>query len=158
MKSTRRQHSYVQCLAGRLYHRPGCLKDNVRGERRRLSPAKLAVTTPHYDPRTQSLVSSPLSDVGEPQRNYVTQVLSEAFAADRLSVEELDDRLALMYQATTTQQLGQLLADPRDPVRSLAQPETASLVAQEFAVPEREAGEEIAPRDRRSDHLAMTCR
>ena len=93
--------------------------------------------------RTQPLVSPALSEVGESERNYVTKVLSEAFAADRISVEELDDRLALMYRATTAQQLGQLLADPRDPVRSLAQPGNASRIAQEFAVPARGVGAAI---------------
>lgn len=84
---------------------PGYLKDNVRGELKRLSRAKLSMTTPRYDPRTQPLVSSSLSAVGEPERNYIARVLSEAFAADRISIEELDDQLALLYQATT-QQLG----------------------------------------------------
>lgn len=101
------------------------------------------MTTPRYDARTQPLPSSSLSAVGEAERNYVAQVLSEAFAADRISVEELDDRLASMYRATNTQQLGQLLVDPRDPVRSLAQPENASRVAQEFAVPARGVGAAI---------------
>lgn len=105
--------------------------------------AKLSVTTPRYDSRTQPLASSSLSAVGEAERTYVAQVLSEAFAADRISVEELDDRLAMMYRAATTEQLGQLLADPRDPARSLAQPDTASRIAEEFAVPARGVGAAI---------------
>ena len=104
---------------------------------------RLFVTTPRYDSRTQPLPSSSLQEIGESERNYVAKVLSEAFAADRLTVDELDDRLASMYRATTKQELGQLLADPRDPVRSLSQPENSSRIAQEFAVPERGVGAAI---------------
>ncbi|MBL0173277.1 MAG: DUF1707 and DUF2154 domain-containing protein [Gemmatimonadaceae bacterium] len=101
------------------------------------------MTTPRYDARTQPLAPSSLTVVGEAERNYVAKVLSEAFAADRLTVEELDDRLTRLYQATNSQQLGPLLADPREPTRSLAQPESVSHIAHDFAVPERGVGAAI---------------
>lgn len=98
------------------------------------------MTTPQYDPRTQPLAPSPVTTVEDAQRTYVVQRLSEAFAADRLSMDELDARLGMVFRATTIQQLGQLLEDPANPGWSLEKPIPGARVAQEFAVPERGVG------------------
>jgi len=98
------------------------------------------VTTPQYDPRTQPLAPSPTAEAGEAQREYVVQRLSDAFAADRISVDELDARLGMVYRATSLQQLGQLLEDPSNPGWSLEKPLPGARVAQEFAVPDRGVG------------------
>jgi hypothetical protein len=101
------------------------------------------MATPHYDSRTQPLNPAPLAAVGEPQREYVARVLCEAFAADRLSVEQLDERLTSLYQATTAQQLGHLLADPHDAAGSLAHAPPPSRIARASAIPERGVGAAI---------------
>jgi len=101
------------------------------------------MTTPRYDPLTQPLPTAPHAEVSEPQREYVARILCEAFAADRLSVEALDARLTAMYKATTSEQLGQLLADPQRPAESLANAKGPSRIVHDFAVPERAVGAAI---------------
>lgn len=98
------------------------------------------MSTPLYDPRTQPPAPSALADVAEGQREYVVQRLSEAFAADRISVDELDARLGQVYRATSLQQLGQLLEDPSNPGWSLEKPLPTARVAREYAVPDRGFG------------------
>ncbi len=101
------------------------------------------MTTPRYDPQTQPLSAVTPGTITEAEREYVARILCEAFAADRLSVEELDFRLTAMYRATRAEQLGQLLADPQTPAGSLATAPTPSRLAQDFAVPERAVGAAI---------------
>lgn len=80
--------------------------------------------------------SAPLSDV---QRDYVVQVLSAAFATDRLSMEQLDERLSLVYGARSLGELEVLLADPAEPNRSLADATSVNRLAAEPVVPARGA-------------------
>jgi hypothetical protein len=101
------------------------------------------MTIPRYDPQPQPLSAVSLGAIAESEREYVARILCEAFAADRLSVDELDARLTAMYQATRAEQLGQLLADPQNPAGSLASVPTTSRVAQGFAVPDRAVGAAI---------------
>lgn len=51
-------------------------------------------------------------------RDQVVRYLSAAFAQDRLTLEELDTRLAAVYRAQTVAELGVLLVDPVQPTRS----------------------------------------
>jgi hypothetical protein len=69
------------------------------------------------------------------QRDFVVNLLAEAYAADRLSVEDLDARLALVYRAQSMAELEQSLRDPARPELSLA--DEYRLVANEAVVPER---------------------
>jgi hypothetical protein len=69
------------------------------------------MTAPQYTPAT-------LTDA---HRERIVQVLSAAFATDRLSMEQLDERLSGVYRAQTLSDLELLLSDPADPARSLAQ-------------------------------------
>ena len=108
------------------------------------------MTTPQYDPRTQPPVPSPLADPGESQRDYVVQRLSEAFAADRISVDELDARLGMVYRSTSLQQLGQLLEDPANPGWSLEKPLPTARVAEELQGGDR-------PRLKRMGYEPVTC-
>ncbi len=99
-----------------------------------------AVTTPPYDSRTQPLTAPLPSAVGEAQRAYVIKQLSEAFANDRLSMEQLDDRLARVYEATSVAALEQLLVDLDSPTTRADAPAGYMRVAQDFAIPERAVG------------------
>ncbi len=75
-----------------------------------------------------------LTDV---QRDYVVQVLSAAFATDRLSIEQLDERLSTVYRARSLGELEVLLADPTEPNRSLADEASVARVAADPVVPAR---------------------
>lgn len=108
-----------------------------------LRPDPLSVTTPRYSPLTSPVTPPAQTPVGERERSYVAHVLSEAYAADRLSMEELEHRLTMMYQMTSSKDLGQLLADPRNPSQSLAHAEPELRIASDFAVPERGVGAAI---------------
>ena len=77
--------------------------------------------------------------VSDVQRDYVVQVLSAAFATDRLSMEQLDERLSAVYRARSLGELEVLLADPAVPNRSLADAESVSRVAADLVVPARGA-------------------
>lgn len=76
-----------------------------------------------------------LSPVTDAQREQVVKLLSEAFAADRLPVEELDRRLALVYRAQQVHELDLLLVDPARPGVSLA--DEHRLVANDAVIPDR---------------------
>ncbi|WP_396199773.1 DUF1707 domain-containing protein [Gemmatimonas sp.] len=73
------------------------------------------------------------------QRDYVVQVLSAAFATDRLSMEQLDERLSAVYRARSLGELEVLLADPAEPTRSLADQTSVNRVAADPVVPARGA-------------------
>lgn len=77
--------------------------------------------------------------VSDVQRDYVVQVVSAAFATDRLSMEQLDERLSAVYRARSLGELEVLLADPAEPNRSLADAESVSRVAADLVVPARGA-------------------
>lgn len=68
-------------------------------------------------------------------RERVVDVLSVAFANDKLSMEQLDQRLAAVYAAQSLGELEMLLADPAQPARSLA--DAPTLTANVAAVPDR---------------------
>jgi hypothetical protein len=70
-------------------------------------------------------------------RDRVVQQLSAAFANDRLSVEQLDERLAAVNRAQTLAELESLLVDPADPGRVLAMDGMASRLAPAHIVPAR---------------------
>lgn len=70
-------------------------------------------------------------------RDRVVQLLSAAFANDRLSVEQLDERLSAVYRAQTPAELEWLLTDPADPNRSLAMDGVETRLASPHVVPER---------------------
>lgn len=57
--------------------------------------------------------------LAEAHRDRLVRLLSAAYANDLLSPEQLDQRLAAVYQARTVAELEQLLVDPSDPRRSL---------------------------------------
>jgi hypothetical protein len=73
--------------------------------------------------------------ITELHRDRVVKLLSEAFANDRLSVDELDRRLALVYRAQSLPELDVLLDDPLAPGMSLA--EQLRVVASDAVVPDR---------------------
>ena len=98
------------------------------------------VTTPPYDSRTQQLDASLPSVVSEAQRAFVIQRISEAFATDRLTVEQLDERLARVYEATSVAGLEQLLADLDAPAQFGAGQVGNKRIAHEFSVAERGVG------------------
>ncbi len=98
------------------------------------------MTTPPYDSRTQYLDASPPSVVTEAQRAFVIQRISEAFATDHLTVEQLDDRLSHVYQATSVSALEHLLADLDAPAQFGAGRPGAMRIAHEFSVPDRGVG------------------
>ena len=75
----------------------------------------------------------------EAQREYVVQVLSAAFATDRLSMEQLDERLSSIYRARALPDLEVLLADPAEPTRSLADEASITRLAADPVVPARGA-------------------
>lgn len=77
-----------------------------------------------------------LTDV---QRDYVVQVVSAAFATDRLTMEQLDERLAAVYRARSLGELEVLLADPAEPSRSLADQASISRVVADPVIPARGA-------------------
>ncbi len=79
-----------------------------------------------------SVPPAPIADI---HRDRVVKLLSEAFANDRLPVDELDRRLALVYRAQSVHELEVLLDDPTYPGVSLA--EYQRVVTAEAAVPER---------------------
>ena len=99
-----------------------------------------AMTTPRYDPNTQYLAPLGAAPVSEVERAFVIQKLADAFAADRLSMEELDARLTMVYQATHRAQLEALLLDPTAPNRTLEQTVRSARVAADYALPERGVG------------------
>jgi hypothetical protein len=68
-------------------------------------------------------------------RERVVDLLSVAFANHRLTIEQLDQRLAAVYAAPSLADLELLLADPAEPQRSLA--EAPTLTANAAVVPER---------------------
>ncbi len=78
-----------------------------------------------------------LAGVSDVQRDYVVQVLSAAFATDRLSMEQLDERLSAVYRARSLGDLEVLLADPADASRSLADAGSVGRVAADPVVPAR---------------------
>ncbi len=98
------------------------------------------MTTPRYDPNTQQLAPAESYGVTELQRAQVIQRLADAFAADRISMDELDARLTRLYQARTLAQLDELLEDPSSPGMSIERPAAAARPAQEFALPDRGVG------------------
>jgi hypothetical protein len=73
--------------------------------------------------------------VSDVHRERVVDVLSVAFANDRLTVEQLEQRLAAVYAAQSLAELEMLLADPAEPQRSLAAAPT--LTANAAVIPER---------------------
>lgn len=75
--------------------------------------------------------------VPDAHRERVVQLLSTAFANDRLTMEQLDDRLASVYRAQSIAELELLLVDPADPTRSLAMEAGATRVASPGVVPAR---------------------
>jgi hypothetical protein len=77
--------------------------------------------------------------VSDVQRDYVVQVLSAAFATDRLSMEQLDERLSSVYRARSLGDLEVLLADPAETTRSLADEASVNRVAADPVVPARGA-------------------
>lgn len=76
--------------------------------------------------------------VSDVQRDYVVQVLSAAFATDRLSMEQLDKRLSAVYRARSLGDLEVLLADPAETNRSLADEASVNRVVADPVVPEIE--------------------
>lgn len=68
------------------------------------------MTSPQYSP----------VGVAPAHRERVAHLLSVAFANDRISMEQLDERLALVYRVQSQSELEMLLADPADGSRSLA--------------------------------------
>lgn len=58
--------------------------------------------------------------VSEAHRERAVQLLSAAFADDKITVEQLEPRLAAVYRAQSLAELDQLMVDPSDPSRSLA--------------------------------------
>ena len=77
--------------------------------------------------------------VSDVQRDYVVQVLSAAFATDRLSMEQLDERLSAVYRARSLGDLEVLLADPAEANRSLADEGSVNRVVADPVVPARGA-------------------
>ena len=77
--------------------------------------------------------------VSDVQRDYVVQVLSAAFATDRLSMEQLDERLSAVYRARSLGDLEALLADPAEANRSLADEASVNRVVADPVVPARGA-------------------
>ncbi len=67
--------------------------------------------------------------VPEAHRERVVQLLSTAFANDRLTMDQLDERLASAYRAQSMAELELLLVDPTDPARSLAMEASATRIA-----------------------------
>lgn len=81
-----------------------------------------------------------MSAVSEAERAFVIQKLADAFAADRLSMEELDARLTRVYQTTERAQLEALLMDPATPGRTLERSVASARLAADYALPERGVG------------------
>ncbi len=81
-----------------------------------------------------------MSAVSEAERAFVIQKLADAFAADRLSMEELDARLTRVYQTTERAQLETLLMDPATPGRTLERSVASARLAADYALPERGVG------------------
>ena len=75
----------------------------------------------------------------EVQREYVVQVVSAAISTDRLSMEQLDERLSAVYRARSLGELEVLLADPAETNRSLADEASINRVAADPVVPARGA-------------------
>lgn len=70
-------------------------------------------------------------------RDRAVQLLSAAFANDRLSVEQLDERLAAVYRAQSLAELESLILDPVDAARPFAMEEENSRLAPPHVVPAR---------------------
>ena len=70
-------------------------------------------------------------------RDRVVQLLSAAFENDRISVEQLDERLAAVFRATSQNELEWLLADPNDPTRSLGMDGPETRIAPAHMIAER---------------------
>ncbi|HEY0930029.1 MAG TPA: DUF1707 domain-containing protein [Gemmatimonas sp.] len=70
-------------------------------------------------------------------RERVVQLLSVAFANDRISMDQLDERLAAVYRAQSLGELELLLVDPMNPAGSLAMESTVTRIASPAVVPER---------------------
>ena len=81
-----------------------------------------------------------MSAVSEAERAFVIQKLADAFAADRLSMEELDARLTRVYQTTERAQLEALLMDPATPGQTLERSVASARLAADYALPERGVG------------------
>lgn len=75
--------------------------------------------------------------VTEADRERAIELLSQAFASDRLEMDELDRRLAGVYRARNWADLDRLLVDPADPSHSLEPGNSAPRVARGDAVPSR---------------------
>jgi hypothetical protein len=84
-------------------------------------------------------MTSPYAPItlSDAHRERVVQLLSAAFANDRLSMEQLDERLSAVYRAQSQHELEMLLADPSDPARSLAMEGAPSRVASPAVVADR---------------------
>ncbi|MCA0377752.1 MAG: DUF1707 domain-containing protein [Gemmatimonadetes bacterium] len=86
------------------------------------------MTSPQYAPVA----------VSSSQRERVAHILSMAFANDRISLEQLDERLGMVYRAQSQAELEMLLADPSDASRSLAwEAEGAARIASPQIVADR---------------------
>lgn len=70
-------------------------------------------------------------------RERAIELLSRAFASDRLEMDELDRRLADVYRARCWADLDRLLVDPADPSHSLEPEDAAPRIARGDAVPSR---------------------
>lgn len=77
------------------------------------------------------------ASVQEEHREQAVRLLSTAFASDRLTMEQLEERLAAVYTARSLAELELLLVDPEDSSRSLAQEIVATRLASPSIVPER---------------------
>lgn len=76
-------------------------------------------------------------ELQESQREGVVHILSQAFAADRITMDQLDERLAAVYRARSVAELQLLLADPSDPSISLSQQVAPRFTAAPEVVPSR---------------------
>ena len=77
--------------------------------------------------------------VSDVQRDYVVQVLSAAFATDRISMKLLDERLSAVFRAQSLGELEVLLSDPAEPNRSLVDEASVSRVVADPVIPARGA-------------------
>jgi hypothetical protein len=80
---------------------------------------------------------SPFALPSTADRERVVQALSLHFAHDHLSLDELESRLATVYQAQTMVELERLVADLRALPADRHDPGSAELVVSADAVPER---------------------
>lgn len=85
-------------------------------------------------------MTSPLfvpAAVQDDHREHAVRLLSAAFANDRLTMDQLDERLTAVYRARSLAELELLLVDPLDSTRSLAQEIVVTRLALPSVVPER---------------------